>query len=211
MEDHKTTGGDVTRPTWDATWLAVATTMATRSLCVRDQVGAVIVDARNRVVATGYNGPPTGFPHEDRSCRAWCPRANARVTWTETENSTPISFETSGNEIYDTTGPRRLIENPYHYFTSHGYVKTENVSPCYEDCPALHAEANALSVCDRAQREGGVIYVTSHVCWNCAKLVANSGLVAVVRPVMTALAATHRQPDRSYEFLESCGVDVYTV
>lgn len=39
----------------------VARTVAKRSICVRAQVGAVIVDVHNRVVATGYNGPPAGY------------------------------------------------------------------------------------------------------------------------------------------------------
>lgn len=50
----------------------------------------------------------------------------------------------------------------------------------YLDCIATHAEANALLFCDRAAREGGTIYVTTNVCWECAKLVANSGLKRVV-------------------------------
>lgn len=63
------------RPSWDETWLNVAEVVARRSLCVRDQVGAVIVDARNRIVATGYNGPPTGFPRVGlKRCNEWCSR-----------------------------------------------------------------------------------------------------------------------------------------
>lgn len=46
------------RPTWDETWMQVARVMALRAPCSRDRVGAVIVDPSNRVVATGYNGPP---------------------------------------------------------------------------------------------------------------------------------------------------------
>jgi deoxycytidylate deaminase len=49
--------------------------MATRSLCDRDRVGAVIVDTQLRIVATGRNGPPAGFPHEEQTCSTWCRRA----------------------------------------------------------------------------------------------------------------------------------------
>lgn len=76
----------MTRPTWDDTWLDVANVVARRSVCVNAQIGAVIVDATNRIVATGYNGPPAGFfdtravrdvPPEigDIGCAAFCPRA----------------------------------------------------------------------------------------------------------------------------------------
>lgn len=77
----------MSRPSWDETWLAVAKQVAARSLCSRAQVGAVITDSRNRIVATGYNGPPADYPlptYEDTSdllmCGAWCTRAQlARV------------------------------------------------------------------------------------------------------------------------------------
>jgi dCMP deaminase len=48
---------------------------ATRSTCLRRQVGALLV-ADRRVLSTGYNGSPRGLPH----CReAGCLRAALRV------------------------------------------------------------------------------------------------------------------------------------
>jgi len=79
----------------------------------------------------------------------------------------------------------------------------------YQDCPALHAEANALMVCDRKDREGGTIYVTSGVCWGCAKLIANSGLSTVVVDA-TTYEKNHRNTEKSYSFLEQCGITVVT-
>lgn len=54
--------------------MEVAHVIARRSLCVRAQVGAVIVDADNRVVASGYNGPPKNFDHRREPCSRWCER-----------------------------------------------------------------------------------------------------------------------------------------
>jgi dCMP deaminase len=85
-------GGSITvvtrtaRPTWDETWMAVAKQIAQRSLCSRDQVGAVVVSAANRIIDTGYNGPPAGhhatvggvFDGKNwvtRTCQHWCNRA----------------------------------------------------------------------------------------------------------------------------------------
>lgn len=59
---------------------------------------------------------------------------------------------------------------------------------------------------DRTARAGGTIYVTSHVCFGCAKLIANSGLSRVV--VATDRADDHRNPLASYQFLIQCGVEV---
>ncbi len=43
--------------------LRLAEVTALRGTCARRKVGAVAVDDLGRVLATGYNGPPRGFPH----------------------------------------------------------------------------------------------------------------------------------------------------
>ncbi|MEN9218966.1 MAG: dCMP deaminase family protein [Gloeomargarita sp. DG_2_bins_126] len=50
------------RPSWDEYFLMLAKLAATRSTCLAVPVGAVIVKQR-QVLATGYNGPPSGSPH----------------------------------------------------------------------------------------------------------------------------------------------------
>lgn len=85
-------------------------------------------------------------------------------------------------------------------------VGSPTPSPDYSDCVTLHAEANALLMSDRSLRLGGTIYVTSHVCYRCAVLIANSGLERVV--VDTDRADAHRDPLASYRFLVECGLQV---
>ena len=153
------------RPNWDETWLSVARTIARRSLCSRDKVGAVIVSATNRLLETAYNGPPAGFNTDGQQCSQWCPRGR--------------------------TTPSPVMQT---------------LSPDYFDCPALHAEANALMRGDRVAREGGTIYVTSHVCMGCAKLIANSGLSDVV--IAAQHDGAHREPEKVYRFLDQCGISV---
>lgn len=51
------------RPTWDAYFLTIAEVTARRASCRRAQHGCVIVDKHRRIVATGYNGSPSGLPH----------------------------------------------------------------------------------------------------------------------------------------------------
>lgn len=50
------------RPTWDQYFMGIAHAVAQRSDCRRAKVGAVIVDARKRIVATGYPGTRAGKP-----------------------------------------------------------------------------------------------------------------------------------------------------
>jgi dCMP deaminase len=55
----------ITRPSWDRYFLNIAELVATRSTCLRRQVGAVAVKEK-QILATGYNGAPTGIEHCDR-------------------------------------------------------------------------------------------------------------------------------------------------
>ncbi|MGQ9474092.1 MAG: deoxycytidylate deaminase [Candidatus Caldatribacteriaceae bacterium] len=50
------------RPDWDSYFMAIAHLVATRSTCLRRQVGAVLVREK-RILATGYNGVPTNITH----------------------------------------------------------------------------------------------------------------------------------------------------
>jgi dCMP deaminase len=56
------------RPSWDEYFMEMAEIAEKRSTCLRRRVGAVIVKD-NRIMATGYNGVPTGIAHcETRGC-----------------------------------------------------------------------------------------------------------------------------------------------
>lgn len=52
----------VPRPSWDEYFMSLAHLAATRSTCLRRQVGAVIVKDR-MVLSTGYNDTPRGMPN----------------------------------------------------------------------------------------------------------------------------------------------------
>ncbi len=135
--------------------------MGRRSRCDRRQIGAVIVDANNRPIATGYNGPPSQYPTPDGStCRRFCQRA--------------------GEDTNDAA---------------------------YTSCISIHAEANALLFADRREYVGGTIYVTSVPCWDCGKLIANSGLKRVVT-FYDHVRDAHRLPERTIEMIKQCGIEV---
>ena len=153
---------DERRPEPDDVWMGVAGLVAQRSRCGR-KVGAVIISQDGRVVGTGYNGPPAGYPTpayggatSSSSCSGYCERLQ---------------------------GPRRSD---------------------YGDCPALHAELNALLYSDATVRRGGTIFITTAPCLGCAKAIANSGLSRVVWNF--APEKEHRSPAESRDFLEYCGL-----
>lgn len=53
---------DYERPSWDEYFMKLANEVSTRTTCLRRAVGAIIVKDR-RILATGYNGVPTGLRH----------------------------------------------------------------------------------------------------------------------------------------------------
>lgn len=59
---RKITARERTRPSWDEYFMNMAELAATRSTCLRRQVGAVIVKDK-KILATGYNGAPSGLKH----------------------------------------------------------------------------------------------------------------------------------------------------
>jgi dCMP deaminase len=52
----------VARKSWDNYFMAIAQLVAERSTCLRRTVGAIIVKDK-RILATGYNGAPSGVAH----------------------------------------------------------------------------------------------------------------------------------------------------
>jgi dCMP deaminase len=56
---EKKSGG---RPSWETYFMDIALLVASRSTCLRRSVGAVIVKDK-RILATGYNGAPSGLAH----------------------------------------------------------------------------------------------------------------------------------------------------
>ena len=58
----------MSRISWDEYFMEIAEVVRKRSTCLRRTVGAVIVKD-NRILATGYNGAPSGIEHcADRGC-----------------------------------------------------------------------------------------------------------------------------------------------
>jgi dCMP deaminase len=113
----------VIRPSWDDVWGDVADSVRWRSLCSKARAGAVIADAHNRIVSTGYNGPPADFDHSDLPCRHWCPRGAAgeeldRCVSVHAEANALLSADRSswtGGTMYTTKHPclecAKLIAN----------------------------------------------------------------------------------------------------
>lgn len=72
------------RPCWDTYFLKLCNLASLRSNCMKRRVGAVLVSS-NRILATGYNGTPSGL----RNCnQGGCARCNNTLP-TSTSTNTP--------------------------------------------------------------------------------------------------------------------------
>ena len=51
------------RPNKNETFLDIAQTVSEQATCIRRNVGCVLVNSKNHILATGYNGVPSGAAH----------------------------------------------------------------------------------------------------------------------------------------------------
>jgi len=51
------------RPDIDSYFMSMAILVSSRASCSRRKVGCILVNSRNHVLATGYNGPASGQPN----------------------------------------------------------------------------------------------------------------------------------------------------
>ena len=130
----------------------MAYSVAKLSYAKRRQVGCLIIKD-NQIVSFGYNGTPSGF---DNECE-------------------DILVETQNYENPD---------HALHLVEEHGYV-CEN-GCCTKETQTtkrevLHAESNALTKIAKStlSSEGADLYTTTAPCFDCAKLIIQSGITKV--------------------------------
>jgi dCMP deaminase len=97
----------MSRPDWPYYFMDIAERVALRSTCPRRSVGAVIVKQK-RILATGYNGAPSGMDHctdvgclmvDDHCIRTLHAEQNAII------QAAQFGVGTLGAEIYSTSSP----------------------------------------------------------------------------------------------------------
>src|SRR5574340_996865 len=60
IEDNKK--ASLEKKQWDNYFLKICSEVSENSKCLSRKVGAILV-RENRILCTGYNGPPSGVPH----------------------------------------------------------------------------------------------------------------------------------------------------
>lgn len=139
--------------TWDDYYLGIADAVAARADCTRRKVGAVVV-RNNSIVATGYNGAPSGEP----GCLTdgACPRGRHYLPG-------------NGAMVCMCGGPWPC---PDSVVPGSGYDSGKGA------CIAVHSEANALIRAGEKSR-GAVLYCTDEPCDGCWRLIKGAGIARV--------------------------------
>lgn len=143
----------MSRPTWDDYFMNIAKQAATRSTCDRKHVGAVIVRDKT-ILSTGYNGSIRGMPH--------CDEAGHMM-----ENDHCVAtIHAEANSI---------IQAAKHGVNINSIQSAGNVNNT-----GNNNNNNSMQNLNNTNNEATTIYTTASPCWNCFKLIANSGIKRIV-------------------------------
>jgi dCMP deaminase len=146
---------------WDIYFKNICDAVSRKSKCLSRQIGVIIV-RDNSIVSTGYNGPARNYPH----CKP-TPTGDIVASISLT-NLSEVSKSLNIDKIH--TCPRR----------AKGYKSGEGLM----ECPAAHAEVNAISNAARlgVSIRGCTMYMNTReiACKDCMTAIVNSGLVELV-------------------------------
>lgn len=139
------------RLTIDEWGLQLALLTGRRSTCLRRAVGAVLLNAKGHVLATGYNGRAAGLPHcndpASQTGRVFFGQAAAVPGPASYPNACAGALSPSGTNL--------------------------------DGCEAIHAEQNALLQC-RDVSLIHTCCVTCSPCMTCVKLLLNTGCKRII-------------------------------
>lgn len=142
------------RPSRDQWAMGLAQLTTLRATCCRRKVGAVLLNERGHVLATGYNGVAAGLPH--------CNEVKM----------VGADFKDLGGGV---SMPQRMVPSLPHACSGATAPSGTNL----DACQAIHAEQNALLQC-RYVYSIHTCYTTTSPCMTCAKLLLNTGCQRIV-------------------------------
>ena len=119
------------RLTRDEYFMALAKIAGARSICVRHQIGTVIV-SDGHIISTGYNGPPKGFTHQ--FCRP-CIKDTERLESNQGHSLCPATHSEAN----------AIVQAAYQGISTKGAVMYTTLFPC-DLCQRLIINAGIVEV-----------------------------------------------------------------
>lgn len=152
----------MTRLSADEWALKLAEVTALRGTCIRRQVGCVLTNKLNHIIATGYNGVARGLPHCNEVVQVPMYEKDVIHSWpgeqfpiTRILRSNRLTYPNACEAANSPSGTNLLA------------------------CEAIHAECNACCQC-RDVYTIHTAYVTASPCLDCVKMLMNTGCKRIV-------------------------------
>jgi deoxycytidylate deaminase len=172
--------GEIRRaPSREEIFMNMAYSACHSSRCLKRHVGAVVVDASENPVGTGYNENPTGTSScEDQYHGCFKDLTKEEHFKQLAEETGDLYCPACGNCIDISAGTKVVCD----HCARKGFRKTiaDLLFPerGASFCTAIHAEAWALSSAAERAR-GGELFTTTYPCLQCAEKIVHSGLKKV--------------------------------
>jgi len=169
---------NTTRPDWNEYFMGFARQAATRSTCDRKHVGAVAVVDR-RVVATGYNGAPRGWPSCDEVGHDLVTVGGGEVV------EAARRFLLGAADLVADRDPNYFKPGDLPMFEAHLHHLQdafEKHSPRQSCLRTIHAEENVVISAARHGTPllGATLYTTASPCGDCFRMLTNVGITRIV-------------------------------
>lgn len=150
----------------DRAYMECAFAMAKLSHATRRKVGAILVSPKTGIIAEGVNGKPSGFPNHCENVYE-----SHRIERSIDTNNQPTHYECVRCQQKWPLIERERLE-------SGDYIG----DCCVTQEDVLHAESNAIAKVARSTNSsaGATLYITLSPCFDCAKLIIQTGIVRVV-------------------------------
>lgn len=152
-------------PTEQEAYLSIAYCASLTSQCFKRQVGAVVVDERNRIVSVGYNENPLPLaPCSEEFFDCF------REMYIDGLMSELRHCPNCGKRLKDFKYPyecQKCKKNIYRMIVADRALSR---------CSALHAEERAIIDAGRKNLNNCTLYVTTFPCFNCARKILDVGI-----------------------------------
>lgn len=182
------------RPSRDQWAMEMAVLTAQRTTCLRRAVGAVLLNERGHVLATGYNGVAAGQPHcnardlvgfasvkEKPGPEHW--QSEEKFYFDRAVAAHPHVVQRLGGivrpwDVIDSSVPGHIAVRVEHFPNACSGAEAPS-GQSLDSCQAIHAEQNALLQC-RDVYAIDTAYVTASPCVTCCKLLLNTSCKRIV-------------------------------
>lgn len=150
--------------------------------CHSRSIGVVIVDpTTNRVLGTGYNGPPKGSPHPDN------PEYLDKIVWPQLTKEEKRKALVEGgciceedfSVIHDTDQRNIFLKTYSNCKKCPRKIVGAESGQRLELCSCEHGEKNAIINAGKSVYGAWMFCWCGVPCWDCVKLIINSGIKKV--------------------------------